>query len=96
MSQIDRRQFLKLSGAGLIGVTMGSVSLNAFAADPVSLTDPVAVAMKYVEKSAVADKCDTCMHMGGTVGGEQHRPCAIFGGKLVNKDGWCSGYMKKP
>ncbi len=95
MSQLDRRQFLKLSGAGLIGVTMGSVSLKAFAADPVSLTDPVAVAMKYVEKSAVADKCDTCMHMGA--GTEQHRSCAIFGGKLVNKDGWCSGYyMKKP
>ena len=68
MSQLDRRQFLKLSGAGLIGVTMGSVSLKAFAADPVSLT----------------------------AGTEQHRSCAIFGGKLVNKDGWCSGYMKKP
>ncbi len=94
MSQLDRRQFLKLSGAGLIGVTMGSVSLKAFAADQVSLTDPVAVAMKYVEKSAVADKCDTCMHM--SAGTEQHRGCAIFGGKLVNKDGWCSGYMKKP
>ncbi len=94
MSQLDRRQFLKLSGAGLIGVTMGGLSLQALAAEQVSLTDPVAVAMKYVEKSAVADKCDTCMHMAA--GTEQYRGCAIFGGKTVNKDGWCSGYMKKP
>jgi len=28
--------------------------------------------------------------------GEQHRPCNIFPNKLVNADGWCSAWVKKP
>ena len=36
MSQLDRRSFLKLSSATLIGVTMGGVSLNAVAQEAVA------------------------------------------------------------
>lgn len=94
MSQLDRRSFLKLSSATLIGITVGGASLQAFAAEAVKADDPLAVAMKYVAKSATAgQECGNCMHFSGAAdtGG-----CAIFQGKLVAKAGWCAGWTKKP
>jgi len=94
MSQLDRRSFLKLSSATLIGVTMGGVSLNAVAQEAIKLDDPIAVAMKYVVKSTVADQtCGNCMHYAKDAKGDSGG-CAIFGGKLVARDGWCAGWMK--
>lgn len=94
MSQLDRRSFLKLSSATLIGLTVGGTSLQALAQEAVKLDDPLAIAMKYVEKSAVdGQTCGNCMHFSGDadMGG-----CAIFQGKLVAKAGWCAGWTKKP
>ena len=94
MSQLDRRSFLKLSSATLIGISVGGVSLHALAQEAIKLDDPLAVAMKYVEKSATdGQTCGNCMHYAGDkdTGG-----CAIFQGKLVAKAGWCAGWTKKP
>jgi anaerobic selenocysteine-containing dehydrogenase len=94
MSQLDRRSFLKLSSATLIGVTMGGVSLNAVAQEAVKADDPVAVAMKYVAKSATEGQmCGNCMHYAKDAKGETGG-CAIFAGKLVAKAGWCAGWAK--
>jgi hypothetical protein len=94
MSQLDRRNFLKLSTATLIGVTMGGTSLRVFAEEQVKLDDPMAVAMKYVHKSTVEGAaCGNCMQIKGDAKAEW-RPCNIFPGKLVNNNGWCAAWAK--
>jgi hypothetical protein len=96
MSQIDRRNFLKLSASTLVGITMGSVSLRALADEQIKLDDPLAMAMKYVNKSTVEGAmCGNCAHIQGDAAAEW-RPCNIFPGKLVNKNGWCAAWMKMP
>lgn len=94
MSQLDRRSFLKLSSATLIGISVGGVSLHALAQEAIKLDDPLAIAMKYVEKSVVdGQTCGNCLHY---VGDKEMGGCAIFQGKLVAKAGWCAGWAKKP
>ena len=48
MKDIKRRDFLKLSGGALIGMTLGSVSLRA-AAEELDPSDPTAAALKLCE-----------------------------------------------
>lgn len=96
MSQLDRRNFLKLSTASLVGITMGSISLQALADEQIKPDDPLAVAMKYVNKSTVeGSTCSNCAHIKGD-DKAQWRPCNIFPAKLVNNEGWCAAWMKKP
>lgn len=96
MSQLDRRNFLKLSTASLVGITMGGISLRAMADEQIKLDDPLAVAMKYVHKSTVeGSTCGNCAHIKGDAKAEW-RPCNIFPAKLVNNNGWCAAWMKAP
>ncbi|MEF1220553.1 high-potential iron-sulfur protein [Photobacterium damselae] len=39
--------------------------------------------------------CANCALIQGK-DGDEWRPCAIFPGKLVNANGWCSAYAPKP
>ena len=95
MKSVNRRDFLKLSGTSLIGLTLGSTALRANAQEQLSESDPTAVALKYVNKSAVEGSyCDNCMYIQGE-DGKDWRPCAIFPGKVVAAKGWCSAWMKK-
>lgn len=95
MKKIDRRDFLKLSGSTLIGMTLGGVALRANAQEQLALDDPTAIALKYVHKSEVEGAyCHNCMYIQGEEGADW-RPCGIFPGKVVAKDGWCSAWMKK-
>lgn len=95
MNKLDRRDFLKLSGSTLIGVTLGGVALRANAQEKLALDDPTAVALKYVHNSEVEGaNCDNCMYIQGEAGAEW-RPCGIFPGKVVSANGWCSAWMKK-
>ena len=95
MSKIDRRNFLKLSGSALIGVTMGGVALRANAQEKLSEDDPTAQALKYIEVSEKEGQyCENCMYIQGEDGAEW-RPCGIFPGKVVAAKGWCSAWMKK-
>lgn len=94
MKDIKRRDFLKLSGGALIGMTLGSVSLRA-AADQLDPSDPTAAALKYVHVSPVEGAyCQNCMFVQGE-DGKEWRPCAIFPGKEVSAKGWCSAWAKK-
>ncbi len=105
-SGCDRRLFLIRSGialgAGAVALTLGR---RALAADPLlSVTDPAAQKMHYTEDASKVDrgsnptytpgsKCANCsMYRGGTsaTGG-----CALFPGKSVSANGWCSGYSQQ-
>lgn len=95
MKPINRRDFLKLSGSALIGVTCGSAALRAQAQEQLQASDPTAQALKYVAASAVEGaKCANCMYIQGGEGKEL-RPCAIFPGKLINQNGWCSAWVER-
>ncbi|MBT1451524.1 high-potential iron-sulfur protein [Glaciecola sp. XM2] len=95
MKNLDRRDFLKLSGSTLIGMTLGGVALRANAQEKLALDDPTAVALKYVHVSEVeGEYCDNCMYIQGEDGAEW-RPCAIFPGKVVAAKGHCTAWMKK-
>lgn len=83
---------------------------TAFAADPVSTeklteADPYAKSMGFrldttkVDKAkfprhTVEQKCSTCQLFSGAPGAEWG-PCSFFGGRLVNKDGWCRNFKVK-
>lgn len=95
MNNVNRRDFLKLSGSTLIGLTLGGVALRANAQEQVKLDDPTAVALKYVHESKVeGNNCANCQYIQGE-DGKEWRPCGIFPGKVVNAKGWCSAWMKK-
>lgn len=95
MKQVNRRDFLKMSGTTLIGMTLGGVALRANAQEQVKLDDATAVALKYTHKSEVEGaNCGNCNYVAGEAGAEW-RPCAIFPGKVVASEGWCSAWIKK-
>ncbi len=95
MKKLNRRDFLKLSGSTLIGVTLGGAALRASATEKVSLEDPTAVALNYVHKSEIEGSyCKNCVYIQGE-DGAQWAPCGLFGSKLVAADGWCSAWIKK-
>ncbi|WP_333607156.1 high-potential iron-sulfur protein [Arsukibacterium sp.] len=95
MSNVNRRSFFKISAGTLIGMTLGGVSLRAFAAEKVKLDDPMAAAMRYTHKSEVeGQNCGNCNLIQGE-DGQEWRPCAIFPGKLVANEGWCAAWVKK-
>ncbi len=113
---LSRRDALKTLalGAGtlLVARTAGA---GAEAAKPaaaagalphVAATDPVAMALSYVESAKGVDakkfptfkpeqKCGNCLQSKGKEG-EAWVPCNLFPGKLVNAQGWCKAYVKKP
>lgn len=95
MKSVNRRNFLKLTGSSLIGLTVGGVALRANAQEKLAENDPTAVALKYVHVSKVEGQyCENCMYVQGEAGAEW-RPCAIFPGKVVAAKGWCSAWLKK-
>lgn len=98
MKTVNRRDFLKLSGSSVIGLTLGGVALRASAEELPQLdpNDGTAKALGYVHKSEVDGQiCDNCMYIQGAEG-KEWRPCLLFPGKAVNGKGWCKGWVKKP
>lgn len=96
----SRRKFLV---RGLVAVAavpfvsgMLSGQVQAQALKPLPVTNPQAVALKYVvdAKKAVGAKpgnnCGNCQLFVAATGG-----CAIFAGFSVAKAGWCSAWAKK-
>jgi hypothetical protein len=95
MNNVNRRDFLKLSGSTIIGVTLGGVALRVNAQEHVKPEGPTAAALKYVHESKVEGQdCNNCQYVQGEEG-KEWRPCAFFPGKVVNAKGWCAGWMKK-
>lgn len=95
MNKLTRRQFIGYSGTALIGMTVGGVSLRSFAQEKIDIESTSAKALKYVHKSTTeGQNCASCMHIKGAE--EEWRPCALFPNQLVNNEGWCAAWMKKP
>ena len=96
MKSVNRRDFLKLSGTSLIGLTLGTVALRANAQEQLQADDKSAQALNYTPASTVdGAKCNNCMYVQGA-DGEPYRPCAIFPNNVVNANGWCSAWIKRP
>ncbi len=68
--------------------------------------DPVGMALAYIESAKAVDakkfpnfkpeqKCGNCLQSKGKEG-EAWVPCNLFPGKLVNAQGWCKAYIKRP
>jgi hypothetical protein len=93
----SRRRFLQLSAGGIVGISMGGISLKTLANDEqLDPQSPQAKALQYVHQSdKEGANCANCALIQGNAG-ETWRPCAIFPGKVVNSDGWCAAWAKKP
>jgi len=96
MNNVNRRNFLKLSGSTLIGLTLGGVALRANAQERLTEDDATAVSLGYVHESVVTDKhCSNCNYIQGAAAAEW-RPCTIIPGKLVNAKGYCNIWAAIP
>lgn len=95
------------AGAALLDVTVSNTALAEATLPKLELTDPSAKALLYVEDTTKVDKanpmaarhtpdqsCANCSQIQGKEG-DAFRPCAIFPGKLVASNGWCSVWVKK-
>ncbi len=71
----------------------------------ITADDPVGMALKYTDDASSVDpalrtqpaadqSCANCAQLQGNEG-DEWRPCAIFAGKLVNANGWCSVWVPK-
>ena len=107
MSKIARRRFMQLSAGAAAGLLVHPGS-EAQAQDLPRITedDPVAAALKYTHDASAVDpasrsqpaaeqSCVNCAQLQGEEG-DEWRPCALFIGKLVNANGWCSVWVPKP
>jgi len=93
---MNRRNFMKLSGAAA-GLALIPVYNIAEAADvPLSAEDPQAKALGYVEVSATAgSSCSNCAQSKGAAG-DKTLACNLFPGKQVKATGWCKVWTKRP
>lgn len=99
MKELNRRNFMKLSGvaaAGMVLIPVCQVEAADAPAAKLSSDDAQAKALGYVEKTPVAGStCGNCMQSKGEAGA-QWLGCNIFPGKQVNAGGWCKVWSKKP
>lgn len=95
---MNRRNFMKMSGATAAGLALIPVCNLAVAADAPLVTsdDPTAKALGYVAASTVAgSNCANCAQSKGDVGAKT-LGCNLFPGKQVHAAGWCKVWSKKP
>jgi hypothetical protein len=101
---LSRRALVKKLAIG--AVAGASVSRHGFSAaaatEKLSVTDPEALALGYVEDAARVDvkkfpayvrgsNCENCLQLEGQAG-NAYRPCVKFPGKLVSVGGWCTAW----
>ena len=95
-SESRRRLLRNIALAASIG-TLASTQLRAAEDLPlISVDDPAAKAVKYVEdakkvKEAESNTCANCSLYNGKDGSPQG-PCQIFKGKAVKAAGWCNAW----
>ena len=91
-NKLSRRTLLK--GMAVLPVVSFAGVQSAQAADLVSVDDPTAKALGYVEASPVDGKnCANCNLYVDT--GRESGPCAIFPGKEVLAAGYCNSWIAK-
>jgi hypothetical protein len=102
-NHLTRRHFLRnLAVAGSAGSVMMIDPALAQDLPKLSLDDPLAVGLQYVEDATTStapnykagQSCSNCLQIQGN-DGDAYRPCAIVPGKLVAASGWCSAWVAK-
>ena len=104
----SRRDAVKLMLGAAVAIPVvsligaGAVRAADAPANTVAADDPMAVALKYVAdatksaRPAPDQSCATCQFLQAGTGSGDYKACTIFSGKLVNVNGWCSSWAKKP
>ena len=108
-SKFSRRRFIRNAAVAFpVGIVVLEGTVHAQDVPHVTLDDPTAKALGYVEDVKNIDKanpvnaryeegqtCANCIQLQGEAGAAW-RPCNLFPGKLVAAGGWCSVWAKKP
>jgi len=105
MKTCSRRNLFKLAGAGSLALLLPATTRfgAAFAQEQLDPEDAQAKALGYVHDTATVDNgkwashsadqmCANCQLAQG--GNGEWIACAIFPGKLVHTNGWCSAWVK--
>lgn len=100
----SRRQFLKRGAAGFAGVAAAVAAgrVRVQEAEKVDPSEELAQQFDYVEDASQAPSdqrgenefCYNCQYFQG----EQETgdaPCVIFGGRLVEAQGWCNSWVMR-
>lgn len=99
MSGINRRNFGKLLGAGVVAVPAAALiaQLPSHAED-LPLVDPESPTAKGLQYKAVTEvegaRCDGCLLY--TASDDSKGKCTIFPANLVPAEAWCTAYVAKP
>jgi hypothetical protein len=106
--KIPRRDVLKGALIGVAAVPVTAILGRAeAAAGPVDPNEPQAKSLGYVTDASKVDAkanpnfkpgqhCANCLQVAkGKEGGAQV-PCNIFAGRLVEANGWCKVWVKRP
>ena len=101
---VSRRSFLKIGAAGVAAAPFANLIVNgvAQAQDLPHLdeNDPMAIGLKYKHDAAASERpddsqsCSNCQ-LFTDPNAKEWGPCAIFAGKAVNANGWCSSWVAR-
>jgi len=108
----SRRDAIKMMMGGLAAVPLmnlvGMAVAQAEDMPHVTADDPTAMALKYSENAAEADRAgaarpglppeeQVCGNCQFSIGGEgDWLPCQLFPGKAVSAGGWCTSWTPRP
>ncbi len=92
--------------AGNAGADAAKPAAAPAALPHVGASDPIAMALSYAESNKGIDakkfpnfkpeqRCGNCLQSKGKEG-DAWVPCNLFPGKVVNAQGWCKAYVKRP
>lgn len=102
INTLQRREFLKLCGAAaLAGIP---VTVRAQAPGKLSVDDPAALSLAYVEDASQVDPaanprfregadCGNCALYVTASEVDGFAPCRAVGGRLVARAGWCKVWV---
>ena len=104
-TKYPRRTVLKGALLGVVAIPAAALVGRAEAAN-VDPSEPQAKSLGYVEDATKVDAkanpnykagqlCANCLQSQGKAG-DAYIPCNIFPGKLVNANGWCKVWVKRP
>jgi hypothetical protein len=106
----SRRRFIKLGAASVAAVPLANLAFGRIAWSEelphVEESDPQAQGLGYVHDASKVDtakftkfaegqNCANCQLYINPEEGKEWGPCAIFPGKAVNVNGWCSAWVAK-